>query len=51
MTTPKCSRCLSAPAKPDQRWCKACFAKYMRAYRAKRITVTRETFGRLSKAA
>jgi hypothetical protein len=32
-----CSRCKEALAKPGQRWCRACFAAYMRESRARHV--------------
>lgn len=48
MSGPLCSKCHVKPRKPGQRWCLKCFARYMRKWRAQRVTVTRETFARLS---
>lgn len=31
-----CTRCRERPRVPKQRWCRACFNAYMRAYRARR---------------
>ena len=43
---PECSRC-NNPRRPKGRLCRACHAANMRAWRRKRITITRETFSAL----
>ena len=39
MTEALCSTCGIRPAQPGQRKCKECHAEYMRAWRAKRVTI------------
>lgn len=36
---PLCSRCGLRPRRPGQRWCKVCFAEYMREARIRQTTI------------